>query len=220
MKVTFLKIFTSRTQEQKRFYEDVLDLKVLDQGSSFSIQIGFTEIEFVEDAKARPYHLAFHIPGGTEKEALEWLKSRTGILKNQGDEITNFPAWNARSVYFYDAGQNILEFISRRDFLVQEKQGFSQERILGVSEIGLATDAVKEKFEFLSAKLGLEKYSGDTRRFCATGDDEGLFIVIDKNRKDWIPTGDKAFASAFEVRLSTDTGIFDLAFKNDRLLLL
>ncbi|WP_324719475.1 VOC family protein [Salinimicrobium sp. HB62] len=221
MKIEYLKIFSQKIEEQKTFYRDVLELPVKESGeSSFRVQIGFSALEIEEHKDATPYHLAFHIPQQRENSALAWLEKKLSVLKNDGDKIVDFPAWKAKSLYFYDADKNILEFISRRDFYPAQKDEFSSGEILGISEVGLATTNVEEKFSFLNENFGLEKYSGDYERFCAVGDDEGLFIIINKDQKDWIPTGDKAFASPFELKISVEKAFFGVVFRNERLELL
>jgi hypothetical protein len=52
-------------------------------------------------------------------------------------------------------------------------------------------------------------FDGDFSSFCALGNDEGLFILIDKNKKKWFPTNDVAHASDIIVK-----GDYNFAFKN------
>lgn len=221
MKIESLKLFTSRLEEQIEFYNKVLCLPVKRiSDSSFQVEMGYSHIEFSQKKSATPYHLAFHIPAHQEVQALEWLQKRVPVLKDENKEIIDFPAWKAKSVYFYDADRNIVEFISRKDFFQPAAENFSEESIIGVSEIGVATENVEEQFRFLNDHFGLQKFTGDYERFCATGDDEGLFIIINKKIKDWIPTGDKAFASPFEIKFSVEQATSKVVFKNDRMQLL
>lgn len=221
MKITFLKIYSPEVAAQLPFYRDVLQLPV-EKISDFEIrvQLGYSVLVIQEDPEATPYHIAFHIPAAREKAALQWLEERVNILNDGDDKIIRFPAWKAKSLYFYDADKNVLEFISRKDLFPARQEIFSEEMIVGISEIGLATDDVEEKFNFLNSNFGLTKFTGDYNRFCATGDDEGLFIIIDKNEKDWIPAGDKAYASPFEIKLDIQNAIFGASYYNERLNLL
>ena len=221
MKIKSLKLFTENIKEQLRFYKQVLELPVkMSSESSFQVGIGYSVLEFEQDDSATTYHVAFHIPALQEGKALTWLEKRVEILKDGDDKIIDFPAWKAKSIYFYDSGKNILEFISRKDHFLPSSEEFSAKSIRGISEIGLATENVEEKFNFLNTHCGLTKFTGDYEHFCATGDDEGLFIIINKAQKDWIPTGDKAFASPFEIKISVKNAIFGCAFENERLKLL
>lgn len=221
MKIEYLRVYTSDLQTQVHFYRDVLGL-IIEEVShkKFRVQTGFSILEFEQRRHATPYHIAFHVPANKEKLALKWLEERLEVLEDRGHKIIDFPAWRARSVYFYDADKNILEFISRKHLFESEDENFSRESILGISEIGLATSDVEDKFNFLNEQFGLSKFTGDYQHFCATGDDEGLFIIINKNQKDWIPTGDKAFSSAFQIRIMIQKTIFRASFNNDSLTIL
>jgi catechol-2,3-dioxygenase len=142
------------------------------------------------------------------------------ILKNGSDKVVDFPAWNAKSVYFYDADNNILEFISRKDLFQQMDQDFSSNSLLGLSEIGLATKDVEEKYKVLNELSGMEIYTGDTNIFCATGDKEGLFIIVNKHKKKWFPSGDKAYSSAFEIKFVVNNITYSAAYENESLRIL
>lgn len=221
MKIEYLKIYTSRLKEQKDFYQHVLNLPLRKEDeTTFHVQVGYSVLEFHKSEEATPYHFAIHISAGQEVQALEWLRKRVDILKLDQEEIVDFPNWNAKSLYFYDADKNIVEFISRSNFFLPDSPEFSENSIKGISEIGMATEDVEEKFRFLNTEFGISKFSGDYERFCAAGDDEGLFIIINKEMKDWIPTGDPAFASAFEVEFTIAKASSRLVFQNDRLELL
>ncbi|WP_029034671.1 VOC family protein [Salinimicrobium terrae] len=221
MKIEFLKLYTPNLQGQLRFYSEVLALGVEKTSEeNFRVKMGFSTLEFEEDRNATPYHIAFHIPALQEEKALQWLKERVEILPGDDKEIIDFPAWRARSIYFYDEDKNILEFISRKHIYEADSEKFSSESILGISEIGLATSNVEESFDFLNSHFGLTKFTGDYEHFCATGDDEGLFIIINKEQKDWIPVGDKAYPSPFEIKISVQNAIFGTSFKHERLTLL
>ncbi|GHA34816.1 hypothetical protein GCM10007103_15420 [Salinimicrobium marinum] len=221
MKIEQLQVFTNNLQKQQDFYEKVLQLPLKNVSeTSFQVQTGFSVLELQQKESATPYHIAFHIPALQEEKALQWLKKRVSILKDGEVKIVDFPAWKAKSIYFYDADKNILELISRKDFFPPESEQFSEGSIVGISEIGLATSDVKFSFDFLNQHFSLEKFTGDFEHFCATGDDEGLFIVINKEQKDWFPSNDKAFASEFKIGFSTASGKAELAYKNERLQLL
>lgn len=221
MKIEYLKIYSPELESQKKFYRELLELPVSQVAEDrLQVRLGFSLLEIEKQEAATPYHLAFHIPPQREKVAMEWVEQRMDVLENDGEKITDFPAWNAKSIYFYDAAQNILEFISRRELYPPATGKFTSKEILGISEVGLATANVEEKFSFLNENFGLEKYSGDYERFCAAGDDEGLFIIINKDQKDWIPTGDKAYSSPFEIKISVEKALFGAVYENERLRLL
>lgn len=221
MKINFLKIYTTNLEQQLEFYRNVLLLPVERISEDLiEVGVGYSTLQIQEKSAATPYHIAFHIFARQEEQALEWLKARVAILKNGEEEIVDFSNWKAKSIYFYDADKNVLEFISRRHLFPQKTQEFSEKSITGISEIGLACSNVKKAFDFLNWQFSLEKFTGDYERFCAIGNDDGLFIAIDKNKKDWFPSSDKAFSSDFEIRFSTGSKTGNLSYTNERLELL
>lgn len=221
MKIEFLKLYSSNIEEQFQFYAEVLGLPVKKVSEeNFQVELPQSLLEFQQKKNATPYHIAFHIPARQEELALVWLEERVEILPDGDQKLIDFPAWKAKSMYFYDRDKNIVEFISRTHLFEPTSEEFSATNILGISEIGLATNDVHEKFNFLNDHFGLTKFTGDYEHFCATGDDEGLFIIINKAQKDWIPAGNKAFASEFDIKISVQNAIFGASYKNERLNLL
>lgn len=60
-------------------------------------------------------------------------------MKNGNDIYVDFPDWNAKSVYFYDAEENILEFIARHNLDEPTNDAtFTSNHIKRISEIGIA----------------------------------------------------------------------------------
>jgi hypothetical protein len=51
----------------------------------------------------------------------------------------------------------------------------------------------------------------------AIGDENGLFICINKNKKDWFPTGDKAHSPEFELDFQENGKDHKLEFKNEQI---
>ncbi len=218
MKIRKLTIFTSQLQEQLKFYRDNLQMEIRNQSEEhFNLIAGYSVLEFRQREKSTPYHIAFHIPDKQEEEALRWLKERVSILKSNSDEIIDFSNWDAKSVYFYDEDKNVIEFISRGHLNKPESAIFSGKSIVGISEIGIPTENIQEKFDFLQQNCSLEIFDGSFERFCAIGDPQGLFITINKNMKDWFPTGDKAFSSDFEIEFTHKEKSCHLQFLNNEL---
>lgn len=218
MKIEKLEISTSRLNQQKKFYQQIMGLEILNEDSkTFEVRLGFSTIKLIQTENATPYHIAIHIPDKQEEKALEWLTSRVNILKAGNDEIIDFSNWKAKSIYFYDEDLNIMELISRRDFFKVGSSGFSSKDFLGIAEIGLATNNISEKFQFLKDHCKLEIFDGNLEKFCAIGDDEGLFITINKSLKDWFPTDDKAFGSNFRIEFNNKGSKYELEFINDDL---
>lgn len=219
MKIERLEIKSRNIKKQGEFYGKILGLEIRNKtADSFEVIIGSSVLKLTESKPATPYHIAFHIPPDKIRNALDWTKVRVEVQKNDDEEIVDFSAWNAMSLYFYDADNNILEFISRRDLYPPADEAFSHKSILGIAEAGLATNSIPEKFSNLEQSIGLQKYDGNFENFCAIGDEEGLLITINKNKKDWFPTNDKAFASEFIMIIDHQQKKFKLEFEKDELM--
>src|SRR5690554_7188718 len=137
MKLKELTLYTSQPSVLEDFYKHILGLKLVDKlDDELLFELKNSKLRFIRKESSRPYHFAFNIASNKIKEALEWLKSRVSILKNKDDDIVDFPAWNAESIYFYDPDKNILEFIARKNLDNKTEGDFSTEDIFEISEIG------------------------------------------------------------------------------------
>ena len=65
--------------------------------------------------------------------------------------------------------------------------------------------------------MGIEIYDGGFGNFCAIGDEIGLFICVNKDRKAWYPTQDRALPSEFELKLLEEDRPHEIAFKNGKM---
>lgn len=219
MKINELKIYTSNLTKQIDFYTQTLELKIIRQSaSSVSFQIGNSTFTLTESEDFLPYHFAINIPSNQEEEALEWLKSRVDILKDGDIEIQDFNFWNAKAIYFYDADKNIVEFIARKTLSNESNKGFTTASLLEISEIGVPVNDIETAFNDLQTIVPIKQYDGGIERFCAIGDETGLFICINKNIKNWFPTDDKANSSEFGLLFEENGEIYQLEFKSGRIL--
>lgn len=204
MRIEYLELKTSQLEKQRHFYGEILGMESRElSATSFEVRLEFSVLRFTKNTRSIPYHIAFHIGACQEQKALAWLKQRVSILRDGAQEIIDFSSWNAKSLYFYDADQNILEFISRRHLHPTQEKEFGGRSVLGISEIGLATDNVLQSYTYLNEQFGLDKFTGDYQTFCATGDDQGLFIIADINKKTWFPSGNKVVPADFVIRIAT-----------------
>ncbi|NNE76501.1 MAG: VOC family protein, partial [Pricia sp.] len=179
--------------------------------------IGTSILTIAFRPEATPYHFAINIPANKIQEALEWTKARVAILKEGPEEIQDFRSWNAEAFYFYDVDKNIVELIARKNLNNASNEKFGPDQFLELSEIGLPTTDIEKEFDILHRLTGIKVYDGTFDRFCAIGDENGLFICIDKDKKDWFPTNDKAFASAFEIRFSVKKATYRFVYENGKL---
>lgn len=216
MKIKELKLYSSQIKAQTKFYSGVLGLKVIDGSlDKVSFQVGNSILHLQYKEEATPYHFAINIPANKEYEALHWLKSRLRVLRDDQDEIIDFKAWNAKAIYFYDQDKNIVELIARKNLDNASKANFNVGQFLEISEIGVPTKDIESLYHILNDCLGLTIYDGGLGNFCAVGDENGLFICINKDHKNWYPTQDKAYVSDFEVKVLQKGKPFKLIYKDE-----
>ncbi len=201
MKIKEVILYTSNLNEQLDFYTNVLEFRLLCRTSQqFSLQIGLSLLTFKFMENTLPYHFAFNIPADKEIEALNWLNERVAILPYLGKEIADFKLWNSKAIYFYDKDLNIVEFISRKNLNIYDVRKFSVESILSISEIGLPTIHMKDTFAELNALKKINVYGSPTEHFCALGNEEGMFIMVNPETKKWFPTDDRVYQSDFIIK--------------------
>lgn len=218
MNINNLTIYSANFVTQIQFYEETLGLKLINQSDEqATFRVGDSTLTFIQREESTPYHFAINIPSNKEHEALAWLKERVEILTDGEHELHDFVSWNAKAVYFYDADRNIVEFIARKNLNLPTESAFDTSSLLCISEIGMPTENVREKFNRLNATTPLPKYSGDHERFSAIGDESGLIICVNKAIKDWFPTNDTAYSSPFEMDFTNTGKRFHLRFHNDRI---
>lgn len=218
MKIKELKIYTQNLLEQIDFYSNQIGWNLIERSETEAqFVVGQSILKIVKSEKFKPYHFAINIPCNKENEALEWLKERVGILKDGKSEIQDFDFWNAKAVYFYDKDKNIVELIARKNMKNESEEIFSVNSMLGISEIGVPVNDIESIFSALKKLTNIEVFDGGFERFCAIGDENGLFICINKKVKDWFPTGDKAHSAEFEIKIDENGREYDLEFINEEI---
>lgn len=218
MKIKELKIYTQNLLDQIDFYSNQIGLDLIETSETEAqFMVGKSILKIVKSEKFKPYHFAINIPKNKENEALKWLKERVKILKDGKTEIQDFDFWNAKAIYFYDIDQNIVEFIARKNMKNESKEEFSVNSLLEISEIGMPVNDIETTFSTLKKIANIEIFDGGFERFCAIGDENGLFICINKKIKDWFPTGDKAHSSEFEIKINENGCEYELEFINEEI---
>ena len=202
-----LALYTNLIDELKEFYTQTLGLALIKEDeSSFAVSCGDSVLVFTltNDIKDPFYHFAFNIPENKFKEAKDWIRRKTELIKLNGEDEFDFRSWNAHSVYFYDPSGNIIELIARHNLRNASDEEFSGRSILSVSETGLPVDDVDKFFSEVNKEFNIPEFSGDRSAFCAAGDDSGLFIIVSKGRK-WFPDCDDAEIFPLSIIISGDT---------------
>jgi hypothetical protein len=201
MKIKELVIFTNQIEKQKQFYQDVLEFDlVFSSEEKITFLSGESLLVFQYKENVQQAHFAFNIASNKIEEALIWLQERTVILPDGEDQISNFESWNSKAVYFYDADNNIVEFIARRDLKIESSEVFSSKSIISISEIAMVTTKISKLFKAIYSIEPIDMFDGNFNRFCALGNQEGLFILIDQNLNTWHPTGETAYSADFVIK--------------------
>jgi hypothetical protein len=188
MRIQELSLHTRHLADQKAFYHTALGLPLLaETTASFTLQAGATRLRFQEAQHDVLYHVAFTIPRNTFTETKSWLRKHVSLLRKQSEDEFFFATLNARSLYFCNAANNILELIVHYD-LDQETEGaFGPAQVLHVSEVGLAVEDVLAQVSLLREKLAIEPYGGlVSEEFAFMGDIYGQLVVVKLGRP-WQP---------------------------------
>ena len=193
MQITALKIHTGNLHAQQHFYGNTLGLPSRIVDNELRIQIGSSELEFIQDsAFVGRYHFAFTIPKNQFEAGAHWLEQRT-TLASDANGKTRFETgeWNADNVYFYDPQGNILELIARHDLDESNlehtsRETFGPHSLLHISEIGLPSPNVLEMIGWFANSLEVETYKSFDENFAPIGDVHGLVIATPEDRI-WFP---------------------------------
>jgi catechol 2,3-dioxygenase-like lactoylglutathione lyase family enzyme len=193
VRIEELTLQTRHLADQKAFYRITLGLSLLTEtADSFTVQAGATRLRFQQVQQDALYHIAFTIPRNTLALAKRWTQERVPLLhtKEGADEIF-FEGINARSFYFCDADDNILEFIVHYSLEQETEEAFGPSAILHVSEIGLPVEDVLQLAARLKEQLDLIPYPPSrpiSPAFAFIGDINGQLVVVKASRP-WLPTG-------------------------------
>jgi catechol-2,3-dioxygenase len=209
MKILEIEIQTDNIKETETFYSEILGLQLVNKNqNSISFKAGQSKLTFIKSDNINPkYHFAFNIPNNKLVDAINWAETRIKLIENEENNvIANFESWNANAIYFYDNNNNILEFIARHDLENATDRPFDTSIIESISEIGVVTEKPLEIAENLIETNDLYYFSKSTKSetFVALGDDNGLFIIVDTNRK-WYPTEQKAKKYFSRIKIEVDS---------------
>jgi catechol 2,3-dioxygenase-like lactoylglutathione lyase family enzyme len=202
MRIQELSLQTRLLADQKDFYRTTLGLPLLaETTASFTLQAGTTRLHFQEAQQDVLYHVAFTIPRNTFTEAKSWLGKRVPLLRKKSEDEFFFANLNARSLYFCDAANNILELIVHYDLGHEAEGPFGPVHVQHVSEIGLPVDDVLAQVRLLKEKLEIEPYGGlVSEEFAFVGDIYGQLVVV-KIGRPWQPA-ETLLAAVSPMRLT------------------
>lgn len=209
MKILEIEIQTDNIKETETFYSEILGLQLVNKNqNSISFKVGQSKLTYIKSDNINPkYHFAFNIPNNKLEEAILWAKSRLRLIENdENGIIANFESWNANAIYFYDNNNNIVEFIARFDLENSTEKPFDISVIESISEIGIVSDKPLDLAETLIESYNLVYFNKSTKseKFAALGNDNGLFIIVETNRK-WYPTEQKAKKYFSRIKIEVDS---------------
>jgi len=187
-----------------KFYNGKLGLPIIrTSDETLVVQIGSTEVQFIQSIDLKPvYHLAFNIPWNQLEVALAWTKEKIDVIPFEGNELVDFPNWDAKTFYFRDNNGNILEMIGRFGLPVESDEPFDEKSIINVSELAVVADQVTNFTEVLTTIYGLPVFGKQPIQptFSALGDETGLLIITATGRN-WFPTETRADKFYARVKL-------------------
>ena len=163
-----LEILSNNIDGTFAFYSDILGLPIVNRDErSLTLKSGNTLLRFEEsDVAEAMYHFAFNIPCNKIEEAVEFMSSRTDLLKLQNNSVVaDFTSWNAKAIYFYDNNRNIVELIARQDLNNESEKPFGGDSILCISEIGISASNPVQLAKNIHDEL-LFSALGHPRSFC------------------------------------------------------
>jgi hypothetical protein len=215
MNILELEILTNNLYKTEKFYTEFLGLTICLKDENFiSFLAGQSILTFTSSEEVNPtYHFAFNIPHNKFDEAVVWACAKFDMIKNHDNEIvTDFVNWNAKSVYFYDNNNNVLELIARFDLPNTSEDPFTGSSIQSISEVGIVTDEPLVFGEHIAKAYGVPFYSRGPKRedFAAMGNDEGLF-VISQGSRNWYPTNHRAEKHATKIKIASDNTTHELS---------
>ena len=200
----------------REFYGGALGLKILaEKTDRLTIAGGGTPVTFVAATAAgrehgNPfYHFAFNIPENKVLAARGWQQKRSPLMPIPSwlrdsafpDDVVHFRHWNAHSVFFFDPGGNVVEYIARHDLKNTAGGDFGPADILYASEIGLIVDDVPAAAgKVREVVSGLVPYRGGDDQFVALGDEQGLLLMMKRGRKlNFNPASEEKAAKVFRT---------------------
>lgn len=203
---------TSSIEKTKAFYTQALGLDIVTEtNASISFSVGSSTLCFeLEEHTDAFYHFAFNVVENKLEEAMQYIEHKgVPILDFKGERFADFTDWNAKSFYFHDNNNNIVELIARYDLGYTTDQPFDKNSLTEISEIGFVVENVRQAASTLQRDYNMQLFSKGPEKddFMVLGDDHGLILLSATNRG-WYPTDIPAIP--YPVSLHCDHGHIEL----------
>jgi catechol 2,3-dioxygenase-like lactoylglutathione lyase family enzyme len=186
MKIYQLYLKCFHLEAMKRFYTEVLDMKLVSESDQhFAVSAGTSKIYFELDVVVPYYHVCFRTGSDYFDEMFNRLAEKKLLLPDEEGRYSMF--WEGKQAYFYDPDGNILEILER-PFQWGENQ--PEKGWYDVGEIGMPVKQIGEMQSTLSQVVPTQiQKESDT--FAFYGDCKGVFVLVKEGRH-WYPTERKA----------------------------
>ncbi|MEK4698359.1 VOC family protein [Solibacillus sp. FSL R7-0668] len=211
MNINHVTMCASNYEATKQFYETTLHFPLTsEEHNRFTIKVGTSMITFVEAPleKSPFYHFAFDVPSNQFEEAKAWIKEKTELSQEQGEDEVYFPFIDAKSIYFEDPAGNIVELICRFSDAKPSEEPFTTASLQKVSEMSIV---VTDKLNALSAlqKVSIferdrEEISADGLSFMGEREDATYLLFVNEGRT-WYFSNKKS--AAYPVEIILDDGV-------------
>lgn len=195
----------------KEFYVDHFGFPMLmEDDECFRIGVGSSQLEFTsENVDDHPYyHFAFNIPSNQFQEAKSWLKEKTPLLLEEGEDEADFSFWPAHACYFEDPAGNIVELIARYKENPESESQFTINSTLNISEIGLVVKDAPTVGEQLK-KVNIFESDNDpiTNSTLSFMQDckNGVFIILTSTGRRWLFSEKKS--EIFLMKITLDNNL-------------
>lgn len=209
MKINKVNLTVHDLESMETFYCTNLGFKMIRKSSSgFEINIGdsILAFELALPGEQKQYHFAFNIPSNLFKEAKEWIRLHTTLLKDQGQDEVYFESINADSLYFYDPEENVVELIARHAVnpKVHSAQ-FTADTILNIGEINLTTDDllnVGEKLKTLGIPVRNHEMLDEASLNFMGESDGDAYILLGPAKRNWYFSTKDAVVSRIKIEVN------------------
>lgn len=205
-------LYSNALNEMKHFYMRELGFSLIEStDEAFTVKAGSSELEFRQtDSQSHPYyHFAFNIPNNHFHEAKAWAKGKVAFQTENGEDEVYFPHINARSFYFSDPSQNLVEFIAR-DTSPACGERFSIQSVMNIGEINVTAAEVVSTGEALQ-RFGIPVRNGAPLAedgFHFMGDyEDGAFLLLGPRGRRWIFSDQHAEFHPLSITVNGNTQI-------------
>lgn len=217
MKIRSLILQTTRLEEVRQFYQEVLGFTILNASKDgFCVQVGWSRLCFKRALTPYLYHYCFLVPRNQLLEAMAWMGDRVAIIDIlPGKKTVHFDSWNADSFYFYDPAGNIAECIAHNDLDNDRSGAFDRRSFLAINEIGLGTENVAYINSVLERECGSPFWKGDLISFGTNGSAEGRVLIPNyADKETWFPTTIKIRPVPVQLEIECEGGLFELIYSS------